>query len=71
MKIELMNINFYLKKLEHVSSSGIKDVKMKNSKIDSLPAILAYIEEYVEQSGFEVLSAAPAGNNLQIFLIKK
>ena len=71
MKIELMNINFYLKKLEHVSSSGIKDLKMKNNKIDSLPEILAYIEDYVEQNGFEVLNAAPAGNNLQIFLIKK
>lgn len=66
-----MNINFILKKLQHISSSGVKDVKMNNNKIDSMPPILAYIEEYADQNGFEALNGVSAGNNIQIFLIKK
>lgn len=66
-----MNINFLLKKLQHISSSGIEVVKMNNNKIDSMPPILAYIEEYADQNGFEVLNGVSAGNNIQIFLIKK
>ncbi|MEJ2296683.1 MAG: hypothetical protein P8Y23_18195 [Candidatus Lokiarchaeota archaeon] len=71
MKIEIMNINFVLKKLQHISSLGVKDVKMNNNKIESLPPILAYIEEYAQQNGFEMLNGAGVGNNIQIFLIKK
>jgi len=33
--------------------------------------MLAYIEDYAERNGFDVLNAVPAGNNTQIFLIKK
>jgi hypothetical protein len=66
-----MNINFVMKKLQHISSSGIEVVKMNNSKIDSMPPILAYIEEYADQNGFEVINGVSAGNNIQIFLIKK
>ena len=66
-----MNINFVLKKLQHISSSGIEVVKMNNSKIDSMPPILAYIEEYADQNGFEVLNGVGVGSNIQIFLIKK
>ena len=66
-----MNINFVMKKLQHISSSGIEIVKMNNSKIDSMPPILAYIEEYAVQNGFEVLNGVSAGSNIQIFLIKK
>ncbi|MFX0076331.1 MAG: hypothetical protein ACFE96_12875 [Candidatus Hermodarchaeota archaeon] len=71
MKIEVMNINFVMKKLQHIKSSGIEVVKMNSSKIDSMPPILAYIEEYADQNGFEVLNGVSAGNNIQIFLIKK
>jgi len=71
VKIEVMNINFVMKKLQHISSSGIEIVKMNNSKIDSMPPILAYIEEYAVQNGFEVLNGVSAGSNIQIFLIKK
>jgi hypothetical protein len=71
MNIEIMNINFVMKKLQHISSAGVKDVKMKNSKIDSLPPILAYIEEYANTNGFEVLNGAAVGSNVQLFLIKK
>ncbi|TFF90660.1 MAG: hypothetical protein EU548_01880 [Promethearchaeota archaeon] len=71
MKIEVMNINFVMKKLQHISASEVKEVKMKNGKIQSMPPILAYIEEYAEQNGFEVLNGAGVGNNIQIFLIKK
>lgn len=70
MKIEIMNINFVLKRLQHISSSGVKDVKMDNNKIESLPPILAYIEEYAQQNGFEVLNGVGVGNNIQIFLVK-
>lgn len=65
-----MNINFVLKKLQHISSSGVKDVKMNNNKIESLPPVLAYIEEYAEQNGFTVLNGVGVGNNIQIFLVK-
>ena len=44
---------------------------MNNGKIESMPPILAYIEEYAEQNGFEVLNGGGVGNNIQIFLIKK
>lgn len=71
MKIEVMNINFVMKKLQHISSSGVKEVKMKNNKIESMVPILAYIEEYADQNGFEVLNGVGVGNNIQIFLIKK
>ena len=71
MKIEVMNINFVQKKLQHISSSGVKDVKMNSNKIESMPAILAYIENYAEQNGFEVLNGVGVGNNIQIFLVKK
>lgn len=66
-----MNINFVMKKLQHISSSGVKEVKMKNNKIESMVPILAYIEEYADQNGFEVLNGVGVGNNIQIFLIKK
>jgi hypothetical protein len=66
-----MNINFVLKKLQRISSSGVEDVKMDSNKIKSLPPVLAYIEEYADQNGFEVLNGVSAGNNIQIFLIKK
>ena len=66
-----MNINFVMKKLQHISSSGIEIMKMNNSKIDSMPPILAYIEEYADKNGFEVLNGVSAGANIQIFLIKK
>ena len=66
-----MNINFVMKKLQHISSSGVKEVKMNNNKIDSMPPILAYIEDYAEQNGFEVLNGVGVGNNIQIFLVKK
>ena len=46
-------------------------MKMNNSKIDSMPPILAYIEEYADKNGFEVLNGVSAGANIQIFLIKK
>ncbi|MHA1672489.1 MAG: hypothetical protein ACTSYI_02580 [Promethearchaeota archaeon] len=71
MKIEIMNINFYIKKLQHITSEGVKEIKMKNSKMDSAPEILAYIENYAAKNGFEFLNGAPAGNNIQIFLVKK
>jgi hypothetical protein len=71
MQIEIMNINFILKKLQHIKSSGIEVVKMNSNKIESIPPILAYIEEYADQNGFEVLNGVSAGNNIQIFLIKK
>jgi hypothetical protein len=70
VKIEIMNINFVLKKLQHISSSGVKDVKMNSNKIESLPPIVAYIEEYAEQNGFTVLNGVGVGNNIQIFLVK-
>ena len=66
-----MNINFVMKKLQHISSSGVKEVKMKNNKVESMAPILAYIEEYAEQNGFEVLNGVGVGNNIQIFLVKK
>ncbi|MHA1718709.1 MAG: hypothetical protein ACTSWX_07635 [Promethearchaeota archaeon] len=70
MKIEIMNINFMLKKLQHITSKEIIDIRMKNSKIESLPAILAYIEDYSEKNGFEILNGVSAGNNIQLYLIK-
>ena len=70
MKIEVMNINFVMKKLQHITSSGVKEVKMNNNKIESMHPILAYIEEYAEQNGFEVLNGVGVGNNIQIFLVK-
>ena len=66
-----MNINFVMKKLQHISSAGIEIMKMNNSKIDSMPPILAYIEEYADKNGFDVLNGVSAGSNIQIFLIKK
>ena len=43
---------------------------MNNNKIESLPPVLAYIEEYAEQNGFTVLNGVGVGNNIQIFLVK-
>ncbi|MHA1520607.1 MAG: hypothetical protein ACTSRK_10540 [Promethearchaeota archaeon] len=71
MKIEIMNINFYMKKLQHITSEAVKEIKMKNSKMDSVPAMLAYIEEYAAKNGFEFLNGAPAGNSIHIYLVKK
>nr|MDO8111171.1 hypothetical protein [Candidatus Sigynarchaeota archaeon] len=71
MKIEVMNINFALSKLQHVTSAGITDIKMKNSKLESLPAVLAYIEDYAEKNGFTLLNGSAEGSGLIIFLVKK
>ena len=71
MKIEMMNINFGLKKLQHITSSGIKNIKMDSVKLDSMPPILAYIEKYATENGFDVLNATTPGSNVSIFLIKK
>ena len=60
-----------MKKLQHISSSGVKEVKMKNNKVESMAPILAYIEEYAEKNGFEVLNGVGVGNNIQLFLVKK
>ncbi|MHA1619463.1 MAG: hypothetical protein ACTSVZ_09280 [Promethearchaeota archaeon] len=71
MKIEIMNINYVKKKLEHITSAGIKEMKMRSNKVDSLPPILAYIEDYADQNGFTVLNGVAAGMNVMIFLSKK
>ncbi len=71
MKIEFMNVNFVMSKLQHVTSTGINEIKMKNSKLESMPPILAYIEDYAEKNGFTILNASAEGSNVQIFLVKK
>ena len=71
MKIEIMNINFALKKLQHISSAGMNEIKMKNAKVESMSPLLAYIEEYAEKNGFEVLNGVTSGSATQLFLIKK
>ncbi len=71
MKIEFMNVNFGQKKLQHVSSAGIKEVKMDSMKIEALPAVLAYIEDYAAKNGLDVLNATAEGGGVQIFLVKK
>jgi hypothetical protein len=71
MKIEIFNINFVFKKLQHITSTGIHEIDMKTSKIEAIPPVLAYIEEYTEKNGFTILNGSPAGSNIQIFLVKK
>jgi hypothetical protein len=70
MKIEYISIVFQLKKWYHVTSTGVKETKMGSSGFDSLPPILAYIEEYAEKNGFTIVNPA-VGNSMQIFLIKQ
>ncbi len=71
MKIELMLVNFAAKKLQHITSAGIKELKMDSMKIESLPPILAYIEDYAEKNGFTVLNGCVEGSGVQIYLVKK
>ncbi len=71
MKIELMLVNFAQKKLQHVSSAGIKEVKMDSMKLESLPAVLAYIEDYAEKNGFTFINGCSEGGGVQIYLVKK
>ena len=70
MKIEVMNVNFGVRQLEHITSSGMKTIRMKGRGIEALSPVLAYIEDYAEQNGFTVLNGAASGSNVQIFLIK-
>jgi len=71
MKIEFMNVNFMLKKLQHVTSKGVTEIKLESQKLESLPPVLAYIEDYAEKNGFTVLNATAEGSGLQIYLVKK
>jgi hypothetical protein len=71
MKIEFMNVNFMLKKLQHVTSTGVTEIKLESQKLESLPPVLAYIENYAEKNGFTVLNATAEGSGLQIYLVKK
>ena len=70
MKIEVLNVNFAGRQLEHVTSSGMKTLKMKGRGVEALVPVLAYIEDYADQNGFTMLNGTSAGNNVQFFLIK-
>ena len=66
-----MNINFVMKRLEHITSAGIQQIKMESNKIDATPPILAYIEKYASENGFTLLNGVAAGPNIQLFLVKQ
>jgi hypothetical protein len=71
MKIEIMHINFLGRKLQHITSAGINDIPMNKRNIEALSPILAYIEGYATENGFDILNGVAEGSNIQIFLIKK
>ena len=71
MKIEVMNINYVGKKLEHITSTGIQEVKMSSRGYDALPSVVGYIEKYATENGFKLINGASVGNNVQLFLAKQ
>ncbi|MFX0101773.1 MAG: hypothetical protein ACFFCS_19570 [Candidatus Hodarchaeota archaeon] len=69
MKIEKIVANAYQRKLFHVTSSGMKDIKMKG-KEGEIEA-LAYIEDYVTQSGFKIESIFSGTAGVITFILTK
>ena len=62
------------KAIFHETSSGMKEIKRKNKTPSGQvgdPEILAYIENYINESGFELFEILLEHSRITYFLVKK
>jgi len=71
MKIE--RIMGRMKSIFHVSASGTKETKLnaKPGSSESAEEILAYVENAVNETGFELFEILATGNSVSYFIVKK
>ncbi|MFX0064459.1 MAG: hypothetical protein ACFFC7_19990 [Candidatus Hermodarchaeota archaeon] len=68
MKLEAIQFHSALRKIVHIRSSGVKEIKITKKKYEEqYSELLAYIEQYTTETGFEPFGLE--GNT--IFLIKR
>ena len=68
MKIERIWYSEMAKKILHVSSSEVKRIDFKKKGDEVGMGILAYVEKYIDESGFELFDQL---NGIMFTLIKK
>ena len=69
MKIEKITANAYQKQLYHITSSEIKEVKMKG-KQGEIDAI-GYVENYITESGFKLLNVYSGTSGVDCYILTK
>ena len=69
MKIEKITANFGQKKIFHMTSSEKKEVKISGKEGES--QVLAYIEDYVTQGGFKIVSVFSVMAGISSYILTK